>query len=134
MARDGAGNFTLVSGNPVVDGTIIETTWVNPTMADFAVQFNNVLTRDGVLGPNLAFKLIDGTAAAPSLTFSTQTNQGLYKAASNQLGVAIAGVSAGFFSAGGWNGIVGGTTPAAGTFTALTSTGNTALGDAAADT
>ncbi len=36
-------------------------------------------------------KLQDGTAAAPSLTFASQTNKGLYSSATNEVSVAIAG-------------------------------------------
>lgn len=50
MPRDSSGNYTLPIGNPVVDGTVISTDWANPTMNDIAVQLNNVLTRDGLLG------------------------------------------------------------------------------------
>lgn len=51
MPRDISGNYTLPAGNPVVDDTIIDVNWANPTMADIATQLNNVWTRDGNLGP-----------------------------------------------------------------------------------
>ena len=92
MPRDGSGNYTLPAGNPVVDGTAIETTWANPTMNDIAVQLNNVLTRDGLLGPTLPIKLVDGTAALPGLSFSSATGTGLYRTGT-VLGFSWAGVS-----------------------------------------
>lgn len=36
MPRDSGGTFTLVSGNPVVSGTLIESNWANTTMPDLA--------------------------------------------------------------------------------------------------
>lgn len=106
MPRDGAGTYTLPAGNPVVDGTIIDTAWANPTMSDFAVQFNNVLTRDGVLGPNLPFKFINGTAAVPGTGFVGAPTTGFWWPGAGQLGVSIIGVAAGTFQSTGWNGNV----------------------------
>ena len=106
MPRDGSGTYTLPAGNPVVDGTIIETTWANPTMSDIAVQLNNVLTRDGVLGPNLPFKFIAGSIAAPGATFAAAPSTGFYWPGAGQLGVSIVAASVGTFQATGWNGAV----------------------------
>jgi len=78
MSRDGSGNYTLPAGNPVVDGTVIDVDWANPTMADIAVQLNNVLTKDGVVGPSGAFKVVSGTYLLPGLSFNGHTNTGLW--------------------------------------------------------
>jgi hypothetical protein len=83
MPRDSSGNYSLPLGNPVIDGTIIETTWANPTMSDIATQLNNVLTRDGLLGPTVApFKILAGTLPVPGLAFNDALTTGLYKTAS----------------------------------------------------
>ena len=63
MARDISGNYTLPLGNPVVEGTVIEAPWANSTMDDIATQLNGVITRDGKLGPSVAFSVLDGTSA-----------------------------------------------------------------------
>ena len=98
MPRDLSGNYTLPAGNPVVDDTVIETSWANPTMADIATQFNNVITRDGLLGPTLPFKLIDGAAAAPGLAFNSAASTGMYREADRisfaWLGVRVLGLLA----------------------------------------
>ena len=47
MPRNSQGVYTLPAGNPVVPGTLIETTWANPTMADIADALTNSLPRDG---------------------------------------------------------------------------------------
>lgn len=91
MPRDGSGVYTLPAGNPVVDGTIIETSWANPTMSDIAVQLNNVLTRDGLLGPAAPVKFTDGTVAQPSIAFATEPGLGLFRPAANTLAWAMLG-------------------------------------------
>lgn len=88
MPRDGSGNYTLPAGNPVVTGTTVTSAWANTTMSDVAVQMNNVLTRDGLLGPVAAFKLVDGAVATPGLSFNSEAGLGLYRIGSNILGVA----------------------------------------------
>ena len=90
MPRDGSGNYTLPVGNPVVTDTIIASDWANDTMEDVATQLNNVLTRDGVLGPLAAFKLIDGTAAVPALAFNSEPGLGLYRVNTSIMGFAAA--------------------------------------------
>jgi len=80
MPRDGSGNYTLPAIiNPVVAGTVIADTWANPTLSDIAVQLNNVLTRDGLLGPVTAFKIIDGTEPLPGLSFASQAGTGWWR-------------------------------------------------------
>lgn len=85
MPRDGSGVYTLPAGNPVATATLIQSAWANPTMADIAVQLNNVLTRDGVLGPVLPLKLVDGTVAAPGLAFNAEAGTGLYRPSASVL-------------------------------------------------
>jgi len=97
MPRNGSGVYTLPAGNPVVDGTIIDTNWANPTMEDIAYQLNNVLTRDGLLTPAAPFKVVDGSIANPGLAFQNAAGTGLYKSAT-AAGFSYAGVS--YWSAG----------------------------------
>ena len=47
MPRDAGGNYTLPGGNPVVTGTVITSTWANPTMSDIANEITNSLSRNG---------------------------------------------------------------------------------------
>ena len=93
MPRDVSGNYTLPSGvNPVVNNTLIDVAWANPTLSDIATQLNNVLTRDGLLGPILPLKLVDGTVGAPALCFGSQPTTGFYKTASG-FGFGISGTN-----------------------------------------
>jgi hypothetical protein len=100
MPRDSSGNYTLPLGNPVVDGTIIDVNWANPTMNDIAVQLNNVLTRDGLLGPIAPFLVVDGTPALPGLAFSSQNGSGLWRDAT-QVGLSVNGVAKQVWSSAG---------------------------------
>jgi len=82
MPRDVSGNYTLPAGiNPVVANTLIDVDWANPTLADIALQLNNVFTRDGLLGPLAQFKIIDGTETFPGIAFASQINTGIFKTA-----------------------------------------------------
>lgn len=47
MPFNGSGTFTLVSGNPVVTGTVISSTVQNNTMADVANGLTGCITRTG---------------------------------------------------------------------------------------
>jgi len=125
MPRDSSGNYTLPAGiNPVVSNTLIDVDWANPTLNDIATQLNNVLTRDGLLGPVVPFKVQDGTETLPGLAFNSQSNTGLFRpTATNALGFSVLGVEIGRFATTGLT-VTG----------ALITTGNTVLGDAATDT
>jgi hypothetical protein len=91
MPRDGSGNYTLPVGNPVVSDTVIASDWANDTMSDIATQLNNVLTRDGVLGPVLPFKLVDGNVNTPGLGFNSEPGLGLFRINTSILGFSAAG-------------------------------------------
>lgn len=65
----------------------------------------------------------NGTAAAPSINFTNSATTGFFRSGSNIIGVSANGVSVGTFDANGFNGAVGGTTPAAVTATSLTASG-----------
>lgn len=101
MPRDVSGNYTLPSGNPVVDGTIIDVSWANPTMSDIAVQLNNVITRDGVLGATNPIKFASGAAAAPGITFTADPALGVYRVGSGVLGITAAGALVASFATAG---------------------------------
>lgn len=88
MPRDGSGNYTLPAGNPVVTGTTVASAWANTTMADIAVQMNNVLTRDGLLGPLQPMKFPDGAIATPAMTYNSEPGLGWYRIGSSVMALA----------------------------------------------
>lgn len=92
MSRNSAGTYSLPSGNPVVSGTTVSTTWANNTLTDLATEVSNSLDRQGrgvMLAP---LQATDGTASAPGITFGSETNSGLYRSASGDIAFVIAGV------------------------------------------
>jgi Chaperone of endosialidase len=91
MPRNGSGTFTLVTGNPVVSGTIIESTWANNTLADIADSITNSLARNGEGGMTAPLRLVDGTVSVPGLAFANETGSGLYRAAAGDIGLSVLG-------------------------------------------
>ena len=47
MSRNGSGTYTLPSGNPVVTGTTISSTWANDTLNDIATALSGSVAADG---------------------------------------------------------------------------------------
>jgi hypothetical protein len=47
MARNGSGTYNLISGNPVVTGTTISSTWANNTLNDIATALSGSIASDG---------------------------------------------------------------------------------------
>jgi hypothetical protein len=71
MPRNGAGIYVLPAGNPVVPGTVIQTTWANTTMNDLAAALTGSMALDGQSVPthNLplgGFKFTGGAPATAS--------------------------------------------------------------------
>jgi hypothetical protein len=114
MPRDGSGNYTLPPGNPVVDGTVIDTLWANPTLADIALQLNNVITRDGLLGPTAPVLFADGTVALPGISWSAQPSLGFYRPSLGRMSVAAGGFEIAAWTSGGYSVTTGDVTVAAG--------------------
>lgn len=47
MSRNGSGTYSLPSGNPVVSGTTITSTWANNTLGDIATALTGSVAADG---------------------------------------------------------------------------------------
>lgn len=93
MARNASGTYSLPGAvNPVVTNTQITITWANTTLSDLASEMTNSLDRQGRGAMLAALKLVDGAVGAPGLSFSGESTSGLYRAGSNDLRMAIAGV------------------------------------------
>ena len=129
---------TVTTGSPGSSATVTNSGTSGAAVFDFSIPQGDAGSVAG---------MADGTAAAPSLAFSGDTNTGLFRPGADQLGFTTGGTSAMTIDAsqnvvigaadingGAIDGTtIGGSTAAAGTFTTLSSTGNTTLGDASGD-
>ena len=86
--------------------------FVNPTAGDYTaamitnvpsgtISATNVQDAINELDTKDVLSIADGTAAAPSLNFSSETTTGLFRASANVLGVSVAGTSRATFTATG---------------------------------
>lgn len=137
MARNGSGTYSLPSGNPVVTGTTIQSTWANTTLSDIATALTQSLSQDGqtpVIAnlPMGGFKLTGlgaGTTAGDSVRYeqfasppaigNTTPAAGSFTTLSASSTVSGTGFSTYLASPPA----IGGTAPAAGNFTTLGATG-----------
>lgn len=76
-------------------GTTITSSSVNGNFSDVAAEITNSLPRDGQAAMTAPLRAASGTAAAPSMTFSSDTDTGFYRSASGQIGMASDGVGVG---------------------------------------
>ncbi len=132
-ARNSGGTYSLYTpGNPVVTGTTISSTTYNATLNDLAAEMTNSLDRNGHGAMLAPLKLTSGSAAAPSLEWSSDTNSGLYRSASHDLRFSVNGTDVEKWTTTGETILNGLTiTQSQSNVTALTGTGN---GTAAAGT
>ena len=91
MSRNNSGTYSLPTGNPVVSGTIITSTWANDTMSDLASALTDSLSRSGKGGMTAPLRLDDGVVSAPGLAFVNETGTGFYRAGSSDVRFALAG-------------------------------------------
>ena len=79
--------------------------------------------------PVVNIRIPAGSVGTPGAFIGTSATTGFYQSAANQIGFTVSGVQVGFFSSTGLNNtVIGGTTPAAGTFTTLIGTAGTLSG------
>ncbi|VVE00898.1 hypothetical protein PIN31115_02097 [Pandoraea iniqua] len=94
MPRDGSGNFTLSTGNPVVPNTIISSNgWANPTLSDIASALTASIARDGQTTPtaNLPMGNFRHTNVANAQSRSDYAAAGQVQDGSMQFLTSIAG-------------------------------------------
>ena len=69
--------------------TIIASTWWNNTYADLGSALEDSLSRNGNGGMLVPLGLVNGTEAAPGLTFQTAPTSGLYWAAAQDIRMSV---------------------------------------------
>ena len=129
MSYNGSGTFNINSaGQPVVTGTVISSTAFNALTADLGTGLSTALTKDGQTVATARIPFAAGinsslvTDATNTTTGSIITAGGVGIAKALYVGTTlnVAGASTLAAITGTFNGTVGATTPAAGTFNALT--------------
>lgn len=80
MARNASGTNTLPATNPVAAGTVITTSWANPTMSDISDEITNSLSRNGNGGMLAGLSGFAGTNSLPGYAFTDEIATGLYRA------------------------------------------------------
>jgi hypothetical protein len=91
MPRNSSGVYSLPAGNPVVTNTTISSVWANTTLDDIATAMTDSLSRSGDGGMLAQFLAVAGTVGAPGISFSLDPTAGIYRNASGDLRMAIAG-------------------------------------------
>lgn len=108
------------------DGTTAVVTTLTASQAVQVTPLTNSTTNGTwqVAGPYLTSVPASTLGASVSAAFpanAAAANTGFYSTTTSNVGVTILGTSEGLWNASGYNGVIGATTPAAGTFTTLSS-------------
>lgn len=90
MARNASGTHSNPLPN-VAAGDTIEAAWANTSLSDFSVEITDSLSRTGKGNMSVPLKVVDGTVAAPGLSFSSEAGSGLYRASAGDLRIARLG-------------------------------------------
>lgn len=89
MARNGSGTYTKV--NTFTAGNTITAAGHNQNWDDLASEMTNSVAADGQTSMTGPLKAASGTVAAPSLTFASDPDSGVYRIGANNIGVAVNG-------------------------------------------
>lgn len=94
-SRNSGGVYSLPAGNPVVAGTAISPTVHNATMSDIGTELTNSLDRGGRSAMTAALPLAaGGSASAPMLTFTGDTNTGCWRVGADDMACGAGGTKA----------------------------------------
>ncbi|HEV2484222.1 MAG TPA: hypothetical protein VGT08_01715 [Terracidiphilus sp.] len=92
MPRNGSGTYTLPQA-AFVSGTTINSSAMNSDLSDIASALTQSLSADGQTPLTGALKFNSGTAAAPGITFASDSTTGIYLPSASNLGLAAGGTS-----------------------------------------
>lgn len=119
-SRNSSGTYSLAT-SAVTSGQVIGSTLWNNTFNDLATGVTDSLDRSGRGGMLAALRGVDGTVAAPAVSFTSETGSGLFRNGAGDLRLAILGSSKGFWNAAGLG--VGAANPTTSTTTPFSVTG-----------
>lgn len=90
MPRNSGGTYSLPE-SPVVADTVIDPDWANNTLNDIAAEMTDSLSRSGDGGMLAHMRGVDGSAALPAYSFTSQNTLGSYRSASGDYRIAFNG-------------------------------------------
>ncbi len=90
MPRNGSGTYTLPQA-PFVAGTTIDPVAMNSDLSDIAQALTNSMASDGQTPLSGGFRQANGSALAPSYSFSADTNVGMFHPSQGTLAFAVGG-------------------------------------------
>ncbi len=90
MARNGTGTHSIP--NTFVSGNTITASGHNQNWTDVSAEITNSVAADGQTSMTGALKASNGTVAAPSITFASDTDSGWYRKAANSIALSLEGV------------------------------------------
>ena len=99
MPFNGSGTYSL--SDTISNGTPNDADELQAILDDIATGLTNAVCVDGQSSMTGVLKLANGSAAAPSATFASDTNTGFYRKAADDLGVSVAGAIVANFDASG---------------------------------
>lgn len=99
MARNGSGTMSVP--NTFSSGTTISSSAMNANFSDIGSEITNSLPRDGQASMTGQFKASSGTAAAPGIAFSSDTNTGFYSKSGDTIGIVAGGTEVGTIGTSG---------------------------------
>lgn len=90
---------TVTITNTFSAGNIISSSQMNANFTDVVNGFASTLGVNGAESMTGPIKHSDGSAASPSMSFSSDTNTGLFWKSADKIGIAVGGSEVGFFGA-----------------------------------
>ena len=91
MARNGSGSYSL--SDTLANATTGDADEVNAILQDIADEITNSVAVDGQSTMTAPLKAANGSAAAPSYTFGSDTNTGFYRVGSDSVGLGLGGAN-----------------------------------------
>src|SRR5207237_7890979 len=89
-SRNSVGTMSAANG-PYAAGTTITSSSINSRYSDIETELTDSLSRTGKGGMLAALRGVDGTVAAPALSFTSETGTGLYRIGTGNPALAIGG-------------------------------------------
>lgn len=100
MPRNSSGTMSATNG-PYTSGTTISSVAINARFADVESEITDSASRTGKGGFTAPIRGANGTVAAPTHSYTSETGTGEYLAAAGDLRIAVGGVDALKLAAGG---------------------------------